>query len=472
MKVLLLSPLLFDATEYGSPPLGIAYIAAVLEEKGYDVNLIDMHNYTWEEVQDTLEQSEYDIVGITTTTKERPAFFQLANLVHSILPNATIVAGGPHATFMAEQVLLNSEVDIIVMGEGEITIVDLVRAIEDDKNLKEVRGIAFVEHGKVVVTESRGNIENLDILPFPARHFFNMREYPLASYYRRNTSHYKYPVDEHNILRLTAVSSRGCIAKCQFCSSTRFWGLKWRARSAQNVVDELEFLQKSYSPDIVTFSDDVFTLSEKRVINICREILRRDLKLNWNCEGRVKPVSEEMLELMKEAGCFSIAYGVESGSEEMLERLSKNITKDDILRAFQLTKKADISTVMLLMVGNPGESDRTIQETKKLISLAQPDIISPAITMIFPGTPLYELAKVKGLIDDEYWLSEKPPMYYTGDHELEKLQYWYDELMTHWRSEISSFPMAMIRKIRNRIAMTTGIKITRNGIEWKNSKRL
>jgi radical SAM superfamily enzyme YgiQ (UPF0313 family) len=406
------------------PPLGLGYIAAVLEKEGYDVNLIDMIGTSFEDAEKIIRKERPTIVGISCNlTDFRWGSFRLAQIIKKIDPNTIVVMGGSHATHLYKQILENFPIDIIVRFEGEFTFLDVVKALETNQNLTNVKGIAYRENTTIVKTEDRPAIAELDSLPFPAYHFFNFDSYV----------HYSSPVKfkgkkVSELKSSNIMASRGCPYHCHYCSIATFWH-SCRFRSVTNVVDEIDFLHEKYGVTHFNFFDDAFTLDKARVIRICQEIIRRELDISWECVTRVDFVSDDMLEWMKKAGCLSISYGVESGSPTVLKAVNKKQTLDQIIRAFKMTHEHGILAYILLMVGNPDESDRSIGETINLLRLIKPDKIRTTLTMVYPATELYTSCKEKGLIDDNYWLTDKAAPIYTKEHDVKQLQKWESKIV-------------------------------------------
>ena len=303
------------------------------------------------------------------------------------------------------------EVDIIVIGEGEYAMLDIVKQLDKHLPLNEVEGIIFRKlNGEIEFTKPRPSIKNLDKLPFPSYRDINLKDYAIPCP----------PTFDSSEIKPNIVSSRGCMFFCTFCSTKVFWG-NWRARTSKNVVDEIEYLYREQNARYFSFADDIFTTDQNRVIEICKEMIRRDIKMQWYCETRVNNISPELFKWMKAAGCYLIQFGVESGSNEILTNINKMITTDQIKEAFKLAKEAGLQTEILLMVGNQGDDWESIYETEKLMDEVNPDIVIISITHIFPSTILYEIAKEKGIINDDFWLKDTPTIEYTGDHDLKTL---------------------------------------------------
>lgn len=393
-------------------PLGIASLTAALRATGFEASMRDLHDAGWEEVARILAESEADVVGISCFTFGRVNALRTAALARRILPAATVVAGGPHATFFPDQVLSCGNVDIVVTGEGEATMVELAEALERGADLGEVPGIVYRKGQDIVTTAPRSRTENLDTFPFPSYETFDLSQYKSPEipwcYERYPSTH--------------VITSRGCPFTCRFCSVNRFFNGNWAFRSPGNVVDELEVLSNDLGVRHVYFSDDLFSLRPERVIRICKEILDRKLELVWMAETRVDCVDGEMLHWMRRAGCYRVYYGVESGSPAILRAINKRFTVRQVAAAFDLTHKAGIEPCCFLMVGNPGETPQTISETVALMHAIRPATMPTiGITTILPGTELYDLSKGQGLINDAYWLTDGIPPLYTGEYDVDGL---------------------------------------------------
>ncbi len=405
MRVLLLSPPFSSAV---APPLGLGYISSVLRKDGHDVKLFDLFNRNWNEINGIIQRSRADIYGITSTTSNRFDAFRLASVIRSRFPDSIIVMGGAHPTLFPEQCLQFS--DIVVRGEGEHTVLELVKAIKGEISFSDVLGISFKKNGGVANNPDRPFIEDLDEIPFPDFHQFP----PLDSY-----APYEDLIldlgDYARLRKAPMISSRGCPFRCIFCSSSDIWGHRYRFRSAKSVVDEMEWLKEEFGVRYVRFFDDNFTFNLNRVDAICDEILKRRLDLVWRCEGRVNKqfVREETLKRMAKAGCHMIEYGVESGSPTGLKALNKRITLEEAERAVRLTKKSGIKVKTFFIVGNPVETQETVRMSWKLINSINPDILTMSMLQIYPGTDLFRLAKEEGLVDDSIWLHQNPGAKFT-----------------------------------------------------------
>jgi len=367
-----------------TPPLGLGYLASVLRENGFKVQIVDnlVEKLTLDKLIKKIKNSQ--IVGITSTTPTFKSALRYARVVKERLPNAFVILGGVHATFMPYEALRHECVDAVCVGEGEQTIVEVAERVEEGKSLEGVKGLIYRDGLTVVENEKRGFIENLDSLPFPA---FDLM--PLD----------KYTILGRKLEQFPMITSRGCPFGCRYCSSSLFLGRKFRARSAKNVVDEMEWLNKKFGAKHIAFGDDTFTFNKKRVFEICDEITRKGLDVEWSCSSRVDTINYELLKKMREAGCVAIYYGVESANQETLNRYyRKRIKLENVKRALNLTKKVGITTICSFIIGAPFETKEDIKNTLKFAIKLNPDYAQFSILTPYPGTEIYEEAKSKNLI--------------------------------------------------------------------------
>lgn len=365
-----------------TPPLGIGYLASVLRENGFKVKIIDdlVEKLSFDELIKRIKDAI--IVGITSTTPTFNAALKYAKKIKEVLPDIFVVLGGVHVTFKPFDALKHPYVDAVCVGEGEYTMLELAERIEAGKK-PNVKGIIFRDNDKIVDGGRRKFIEDLDSLPFPA---FDMM--PLD----------KYTILGRKLEEFPVITSRGCPFGCRYCSSSLFMGKKFRARSPSNVVDEIEWLIDEFNAKHVAFGDDTFTLNKKRVIEICNEIKKRGIKIEWSCSSRVDTINGEMLKKMKDAGCSAIYYGVESACPEILKYYSKRIDLKKVERAIKMTKKAGISTICSFIIGAPMERREDMMKTLKFAIKLNPDYAQFSVLTPYPGTDIYEEAKRDGLL--------------------------------------------------------------------------
>jgi len=383
MNILLVYPNFRYTASGGYVPLGLLYIAAVARKYGHKVSLIDMT------FQDEPRFSEHqlkdiDAVGISFSTPLAGKAYEAIKCIKSTRPELTCIAGGPHPTVCPEE-CLRKGFDIVVLGEGEYTIVDLLEKMESSCSLHEVNGIAFLEKNEVIFTVPRALIENLDDLPFPARDLINW-----DAYSKINDT-------------ITIFTSRGCPYHCLFCKpmQEKLFGKRVRRRTPSNVLDEIEKIIRDIkrADYVFTFIDDTFLFSKEWIVSFCNEIKNRNLKLRWTCQARVDNIDEELLETIKKGGCFWLSMGVESGSQKILDFLTKGIKVKDIIRAFDLCHKVGIGTYSYIIIGSPMETKQDLDATANLIKRIRPSCI--AISRLTPtlGSDLYEFAVKHGLLN-------------------------------------------------------------------------
>ena len=374
-----------------APPLGLAYIAAVLEREGHRVRIVDAPalDYTFQDVQRHVKLEQPDVVGITSTTPTIYDAMRTAEAVKEADPDIKVLIGGPHVTFLAEETLQECpHFDVAVIGEGEVTACELMRAFEKGTPLKEIKGIAFRSEDKVIVTPPRPLIQNLDEIPFPARHLLPMDKYTVLG---------QQTVIGH------VMSSRGCPFRCIFCSSSRIFGKVWRGRSPKNVVDEIEELCDKWKAKHIEFADDTFTLNMKRAEEISKEIIRRGLDIFWACGARVDTLRRELVQWMKKAGCHVIYIGVESGSQRILNLLKKGIRLEQVIKAVKWLKEAGMEITASYVIGTPGETKEEVERTIKFAVKLDTDFAQFTAMTPYPGTEVYEYAKREGLLLTNDW---------------------------------------------------------------------
>jgi len=363
-------------------PLGIGYLAAILEKNGYNVTVIDCQaqKLTLNEVENELHKRKPDIVGVTSTTLTYKPALEIIKVAKKALPNCLAVIGGSHVTFWDHEALEECpQLDVVVRKEGEITFLELVQRVETGKSYREILGITYRKDGQIVKNADQPYLEDLDSLPFPAFHLFPLKQF-----------------NKYGNIIFPVMTSRGCVFWCEFCTAVRMFGRKYRMRSPKKVVDEIEYLYKKYGEKQYTFYDDAFTVDQARTEEICNEILRRGLKIKWDCETRIDMVSKDLLNKMKEAGCIAVWYGVEAGSQKVRDAMGKGISTQQTFNAFKWTKEAGLIAVASIILGFPGETKETAWESVKLLKKINPDEIGIYIATPYPGTPMYDYVKKKG----------------------------------------------------------------------------
>lgn len=396
MKVLFVNPPQ-TASKYKfmgviAPPLGIAYMAGVLQENNIDVEILDAsaEDMDFKDVEKELLKRKPDLVALTALTPTIGRALETAQVVKETLPDSIVVMGGYHPTFNFIETLEDENVDIVIRGEGEYIMLNLVQALENQSSLHDVKGIVFEDKNskEIVVNPEAPLIQDLDELPFPALNLLPMKKYRLLD------------MDTH---MTTMITTRGCPMQCSFCSSAAMHGKKIRERSIENIVDEIEYLKTNYDIDTIAFMDDTFTLKKRKVMAICDEILKRNIEIMWGCTSRVDTLDEKLLKKMKEAGCITIFIGVESADQQQLDNMCKNTTIAKIENAFKIARKLKIRTIASVALGMPGDTKEIINKTVKFVHKLKPNYAIYSLATPYPGTRFYKEAFEKNLIKIKDW---------------------------------------------------------------------
>ncbi len=381
-----------DEVATNQAPLGLAYIAAVLREAKHTVILLDSENQnmSYENMGILIKKEKPDIVGISAATVNFGNATRIARIAKQS-SETLVVIGGNHATSLPEEVLRNHpEIDLAVIGEGEITMRELCNAMDNNReiNYTTIPGLAFRNTaGQIEKSPPRALIMDLDSLPFPARDFLPMEKYNVQIH-----------LSSVRGVKATMISSRGCPNHCTFCACPITMGRKYRHRSIESVVDEMEHLVNKFNAKYIQFYDDTFTIKYQRVVDICNLIIKRKLKVKWFAHARVNTVDEDLFRLMKRAGCAHVSFGIESGNQTILRNIKKGTTLDHARKAVKACQRAGIRTLTTWMFGNPGETPETIKDTIDFAVELNPDIAVFSILAPLPGTEVYN--KYRGLLFD------------------------------------------------------------------------
>ena len=373
------------------PPLGLSYVAGALEKAGFQVQMLD--NYLLkkplEEVKQEVKRFSPEMLGITCGSVTYGRCIATAKAVKEVLPSCKVVVGGWHPSYLPESMLQHPEIDYAVMGEGERAIVELANSVtkgESESALAKIPGIAY-RNGLKIAKNAPKLISDLDEIPFPARHLLPMHLYSREMEYLSVK-----PVDTMNVIR-------GCPYNCAFCETKKIWGSKCRAFSPSRVVDELNHLASKFGTKGIYFVGDNFTINKKRTIELCKEIRKAKLDLQWVCDTRVDLISRELVKEMKAAGCRTIWFGVESGSPRVLKKINKQVTLQQAIDAFKLCDKEDVRTASSFMLGLPGETVKDMETTFKFARKLDPDWVRFNIFVGYPGSDLYDEIMAKGLYE-------------------------------------------------------------------------
>jgi len=375
-------------------PLGLTYIAAILEKNGHNIKIIDMNAKNMSLVDlDNYLNGDFDVIGVTGMITQYSSVLSIIATSKMKCPKAKVILGGPLATTLFAELLENSLADFVVLGEGEKSISSLIESIESGSKIVDIKGIAYRDNGQIIVTKPVEPISNLDTLPFPARHLLDMQ-----CYIQDHFKNLGLKIEGYNHIRSTnLISSRGCPYNCTFCFKD-MWGFRWRGRSAKNIVDEMSQLNELYGINGFFFNDDTFVLDRERIFELAAILKERELNFIWYCNGRINLMDEDLLKAMYGAGCRCICYGIESGNQRILDSLNKGIKISDIRKVVAFTKNAGIKITGYFMIGMPGETNETIQDTISLARELDLDFYGFSITTPLPGTRIYLDAVDRGLI--------------------------------------------------------------------------
>ena len=380
----------------GLPFLGIGYIASYLEKAGHDLVIIDAHsqNLDQEETVKKILSFSPEVVGFTATTHNRLKAIGIIKELKQKNPSLMIIVGGPHFSLSDVNALETvPEIDCVVKREGEITTKELLDVWPDRNKLKDVWGITYRDNnGQVVSNQDRPFIQNLADLPFPAWHL-----YDLSKYQKR--------IHGTDFRTIGVISARGCPNLCTFCCNAAFSKSVLRLRDPKNFVDELEFLKNKYGFQGFNFWDDTLTVSKNHVKGICQEILDRKLNINWYARARVNTVDEEIIKIMRKAGCARISFGIESGSPRVLKEIKKNITFEQARKAVQLSSESGMIVSLNFIVNLPTETLEDLKMTADLIKEFNqiPNVsASYGFALIYPGTAMELFAKENNILDSNF----------------------------------------------------------------------
>jgi len=421
MKILLVDPPFYRFIGYYSRyfPLGLAYLAAVLRDKGHIVSIYDadftpqatemefsyleekypkyieavssFKHPIWQEMGDRIKKFHPDLVGITMMTTKAASAFRVAQLCKEYNKDVPVVVGGPHPTVRAEEVLkISPHVDFVVRGEGEKSFPELISAIENNQ-------------GKKKINPPQELVEDLDSVPYPARDLLGAKD--------------SYSSEDMGLI----MTGRGCPYNCTFCSSKGIWGQRARFRSVKNVIDEIKEVKACYGTRQFGFKDDIFTISKVRAVEFCQSLISQNLKINWDANARVNLIDKELLTLMKKAGCNGLKLGIESGSQRILNLMKKGTTLEQIKRTAQLLRESGIHWTGYFMIGLPTETREEMLDTLNLMKEIKPDYASLSVYEAFPGTELFDLGLNLGLVQKERTLKDfytlSPKYYYIKNPE-------------------------------------------------------
>ena len=430
MRVLLINPY-YPISETPSPPLGLAFLASALEAADVEVKILDLvvYPYSRKILESLLKDFKPQMVGITAVTMTFDNAIKVIKDIRNIDPKIMTIMGGPHVTFCARDTLQeHPELDVIVLGEGENTIVELAQAADNNQRWDNINGIAFRKNSEICHTAERELVQDLDTLAPPARHLLALGRYRALG------------------MPISMTTSRGCPFKCIFCVGRKMVGAKVRYRNPVEVVDELEYLS-TLNFNQINIADDLFTANKNHCLAVCDEIIRRGLEIKWTSFARVDTVSEELLKRMKAAGCTAVSFGIESANPNILKTIKKGITLQQVVEAVEACNRAGVIPHASFILGLPGETPDTIKETMEFGERLKSVGLSYGFHLLapFPGTAVREQSSDYGiriLTDDwsEYHANraivETPTV---NRHML-------DEIVTEWQNEYNGY----LEDIQNR----------------------
>lgn len=377
-------------------PLGTLYIAAVAEQDGNQVKVLDgsATAYTTEDMLSEIGTFNADVVGISGHINTIVLAYYIGKAIKESYPEVKIVFGGPQVTALPMQTMEKEFVDFVLVGESEYSFRDLIRSLDHQmKGLEKIPGLYYRQNNEVKITRPPERINNLDNLPFPARHLIPMERYVHRGYYISLGFEGKH---------LNLMGSRGCPNNCFFCYKSMF-GRRVTYRSISNIVDEIELECRTYDIPNFELSDYDWNIDPKRVYQFCHELNRRNLKLNWFCKMRVSNVTEDLLKTCQDAGMKRVSFGVESADERVLKLMRKNINLDKAKQVFKWTKKQGIISMAYFMVGNPGDNEESVQKTLDFCDELECDVPNFCIIVPVPGSDLYEYAVQNNWIRSNNW---------------------------------------------------------------------
>jgi radical SAM superfamily enzyme YgiQ (UPF0313 family) len=386
--------------DFFQTPYGLFSLAAQALRAGHQVKVLNLSNYAWEAAEELIRNLEADAYGMSCWTANRRGVALVAGAIKRHHPGRPVIIGGPHATPLPREMLAHHpEIDIVCVGESDLTFMEILGRIERGESTSDVPGSVYRSGAGIVSAPARDSVRNLDELESPHRYF-----------------------DTHILM-----TSRGCPWACTFCGAETSWGRGFRGHSVPYVLDALEAALPRYRVKMVQVKDDTFTTNKKRVIELCRGIRERRLNFLWSCDTRVDVLSEELLYEMRLAGCQRLSLGVESGSQRILDAIHKKITKEDILEAVEMAKKYGVHVRFYMMLGNRGETVETFQETLDFLKLARPHQYIFSCLSIYPGTHDFTDAEAAGRIDRS--------VYFEGDFQELKVPYDASEEVTRTLSQ-------------------------------------
>ena len=456
MRVLLIDPKVnLPIDVRNSPSLGLAYLAAVSEQRGDEVQILDMQVEDLP-LQHVVSESPPDVVGITATTVQIESAWRIAHELRQFT-DAPVVLGGPHPTVLPAESVERPEVDIVVRGEGELTWTELCEHLEKHESVEGVAGITYQQNGEVVHNPDRPVIDNVDSIPFPAYHLFRMERY----------SNLQPTLDDIDGPSYPMLGSRGCPYRCNYCSQILPRG--WRPRSPESVVSEWRWLVKELGAAEIGVLDDSFNIDRQRALAICDLIIAEGLNhVPWIMINGIRAnlADEELLGRMREAGCLRTAFGVESGNQRILDEvIHKQLTLDQVRAAFQAARTVGMETIGFFIIGLPGETEETMEDTIRLACELDPVVANFSMATPFPGTEMYDQVLQQGRLLvhnwEEFAFFENKAQFETDSMSAELVE-------RKWREAYRRFYLRPHRIARTLVRKRTWMELPRTArMAWK-----
>ncbi len=380
-----------DWIEFGIPQISLAYVAAILEKDDFNVKIFDCiaEKISLERLIFLSKKTKPSLLILNTSTNTFNSDLLTAKYIKKSFPKSVIALIGAHVTAVHQKLMTSRDFDLVIRGEPEITSLMLANKIRESKSISNIPGTTFYSLKGIKINKPRPFVKNLSDLPWPARHLLPNDKYR-DPFFRKN----------HTLVQV----SRGCPYRCIFCVAPIYYGHEFRTREIGDVLNELEYdVFKKHKISSFRFWADTFNSDKDYVKKICRGIIDRKLPLEWVINSRVDNIDEEMLRLMKKAGCKGVGFGVESGVQKILNNIKKGTTLEDTEEAFKLCKKVDLSSFAFIIFGLPGETELTIKETMKFVNKLNPDYIDYYPAVPYPGTELYNIAKKNNWLISDDW---------------------------------------------------------------------
>jgi len=439
MKVVLISSK-YDSYGEGqlTDNLGLLYLTSFLEQNNISVELIDAlyEKLSNEALKNRIIEAKPDLVGVSCYCGSRISDFKTIKLVKQINKNIITVLGGPQASSAAKDILTHiKELDLIVVGEGEHTLLELCKAIENKNNIFGIKGIAYLKDNKFIQTPFQPYIEDLDSLPFPARHkhpMYKKLDTKKLYYINKSVGIYNEVSSSTHVL-----TGRGCPFNCIFCSTSPFWGKKVRRRSIKNIIDEIIEIKNKYGIDIVNFADDTINLNKDFLLELCNSIIEHKLNIKWQCNFRaLLNMTRDVLKIMSEAGCNGIRMGVESASPEVLKTIKKGINLKDVENIISWCDEFGISRRLNYIINLP---DETYEDAKKTVELAkrlgEPFLLNTLV--IYPGSPVEQIAREKGILQNDFsWTDPNPKLKHSLPGRITNIPLFIDKIPLHKSADL------------------------------------